>query len=178
MKPVLGDGANRGKGAAVAAGARAAQGDLVLQVDVDMSVPLEDLALVAEAMRGGADMVVGTREFKGPKLRIAPRHRLLLGQTFNWVVRRMTGLEFRDTQCGFKLIPAATARELLATQVCTGFAYDVELLLRAQVAGLEVAAVPVGYVHDSRSSVRVGSASLRMLYDVARMTRRIKPKRG
>jgi hypothetical protein len=47
------------------------------------------------------------------------------------------------------------------------------LLLRARQAGLSTAEVPVLYVHDSRSRVRVGRASAQMLGEVARLSRRL-----
>ena len=86
----------------------------------------------------------------------------------------MTGLQVRDTQCGFKLMPAEIGRRLLEPQICPGFAFDVELLMRAQRAGIRVAEVPVLYVHDSRSRVRVASASLEMLREVAGLSYRLR----
>ena len=103
-----------------------------------------------------------------------PLHRKLLGWGFNGTVRSLTGLEVRDTQCGFKLIPTPIAKRLLEEQLCPGFAFDVELLMRAERAGLRIAEVPVVYVHDSRSRVRVATATFRMLRDVASLSYRLR----
>ncbi len=168
---------NRGKGAAVATGIRHAEGDFVLIVDVDLSTPLGELAKLAAA-RGEAPLVVGSRALDDSIVERGPAHRKLLGRGFNATVRALTGLRVRDTQCGFKLIETGLARELVAEQICPGFAYDVELLLRAEAAGVRVLEVPVLYVHDSRSRVRVASSTARMLRDVIVLSRRIRPRPG
>jgi dolichyl-phosphate beta-glucosyltransferase len=170
LRPVLELRSNSGKGAAVAAGVRAVRGDYVLQADVDLSTPLQDLEVLADAVRCGADMAIGSRDIEGSVVEDAPLHRRYLGEGFNLVVRSLTGLPYRDTQCGFKLMPSAAGKDLLETQICRGFSYDVELLLRARLAGLTVAEVPVSYVHDPRSRVRMASASVQMLRDVMRLS--------
>lgn len=169
LKPILGGG-HHGKGAAVARGVRAASGEYVLLADADLSTPLGELAQLGAAMRAGADVAVGSRAVAGAVVERGPLHRKLTGRAFSLTVRLLTGLPVRDTQNGFKLLGTATARELLAEQTCPGFAFDVELLLRARLAGLRIEEVPVLYVHDSRSRVRVASASARMLGEVLRLS--------
>jgi len=75
-------------------------------------------------------------------------------------------LGVRDTQ-NVKLLPTEAAKKLFSDQLCPGFAVDVELLVRAKLEGLRIAEVPVLYVHDERSRVRVARASLQMLREVA-----------
>jgi glycosyltransferase involved in cell wall biosynthesis len=172
VRPVLGEG-HSGKGAAVATGLRAARGDYSLLADVDLSTPLDDLAQLAAAIRDGADVAIGSRELEDSNVK-APLHRRQGGRVFNAVVRGLTRLQVRDTQCGFKLLPTAAGRELTKVQLCAGFAFDVELLVRAQASGLRIAEVPVTYLHDPRSRVRIATASPRMLCDVARLAVRIR----
>jgi len=174
LKPVFDLTQNRGKGAAFAAGVRHAQGDYVLLVDVDLSTPLEELHKLTKAIEGGADVVIGSRAIDGAIVERGPAHRKWLGKGFNGTVRILTGLPVRDTQCGFKLMPTAVARRLVETQLCPGFAFDVELLMRAHGAGLGIEEVPVLYLHDSRSSVRVVSASFQMLRDVCGLAYRLR----
>jgi glycosyltransferase involved in cell wall biosynthesis len=164
---------NAGKGAAVAAGVRQATGEYVLIADVDLSTPLGELPKLGDAIRAGADVAIGSRALDRTVVDRGPNHRKLMGKAFNGAVRLMTGLELRDTQCGFKLMPTGVARELLAEQTCPGFSFDVEMLMRADRAGLRIAEVPVVYVHDSRSRVRALSSSYRMLRDVAGLAQRL-----
>jgi dolichyl-phosphate beta-glucosyltransferase len=174
LKPVLDYEWNRGKGAAFATGVERAQGDYVLLADVDLSTPLEELPKLTEAIREGADIAIGSRAVPGAIVERGPRHRKVLGGAFNGAVRLLTGLRLRDTQNGFKLFPTGAAKRLLAEQTCPGFAFDVELLMRADQAGMRIAEIPVLYLHDSRSSVRVASASIEMLKDVSGLAYRLR----
>jgi dolichyl-phosphate beta-glucosyltransferase len=174
LKPVLEFDRNRGKGAAFAAGVERARGDYVLLADVDLSTPLGELGKLTAAIRDGADIAIGSRAVPGAVVERGPVHRKLLGNSFNGAVRLLTGLELRDTQNGFKLFPTEALRGLLAGQTCPGFAFDVELLMRADRVGLRIAEVPILYLHDSRSSVRVGSAGAKMLKDVAGLAYRMR----
>jgi dolichyl-phosphate beta-glucosyltransferase len=177
IEPVLEIERNRGKGGAFAAGVAHAAGDYVLLADVDLSTPLEELSKLTAAIDGGADIAIGSRAIAGAVVERGPRHRKLLGKGFNASVRTLTGLELRDTQCGFKLMPTSVARRLLAEQSCPGFAFDVELLMRAKREGLRVEEVPVLYIHDTRSRVQVGRASFEMLRDVVGLSYRLRVKR-
>lgn len=177
IRPVLGGGTNAGKGAAVARGIAHAEGELVLLVDVDLSTPIACAAPLAEAMRAaGAGMAIGSRDVEGSRVD-APLYRRVLGTGFNLAVRVLTGLDHPDTQCGFKLIETGTARELTAAQVSRGFAYDVEILMRARDLGVRVVDVPVVYIHDSRSKVRVFRATGEMARDLVRITLQLRRER-
>ncbi len=174
IKPVLERSENRGKGASVADGVRRARGDFVLIADVDLSTPLDELHKLSAAIRAGADLAVGSRTVPGAVVERGPAHRKLTGRAFSVTVEALTGLGVSDTQNGFKLLPTKVAKALFAEQLCAGFAFDVELLMRARQAGLSIAEVPVLYVHDPRSRVRVGPASLQMLRDVAIVAYRLR----
>lgn len=174
LQPVLDYERNQGKGAAFATGVKRARGDYVLLADVDLSTPLGELPKLTEAIRAGADIAIGSRAVAGAVVERGPLHRKVLGNTFNGAVRALTGLRLRDTQNGFKLFPTEAAKQLVADQTCPGFAFDVELLMRADQAGLRIAEVPILYLHDARSSVRVASASMEMLKDVGGLAYRLR----
>lgn len=174
LKPVFSYEENRGKGAAFAAGVREAEGDYVLLADADLSTPIEELPKLAAAIDDGADVAIGSRAVAGAVVERGPLHRKVLGAGFNRTVRTLTGLALHDTQCGFKLLRTNLARRLLDQQLCSGFAFDVEVLMRADREGMRIAEVPVLYLHDARSRVRVTSASVRMLRDVTNLAYRLR----
>ncbi|MGA6947629.1 MAG: glycosyltransferase [Solirubrobacterales bacterium] len=174
IRPVIGRSHHRGKGAAIRDGVAVARGEMVLLVDVDLSTPLSDVGELGRRLaESGASVAIGSRDLPGSRVE-APLHRRVLGALFNLAVRIATGLRYTDTQCGFKLLETDVARRLLADQIAEGFAFDVELLLRARLGGVEVVEVPVSYVHDDRSKVRVPGASLAMTRDLARMSWRLR----
>jgi glycosyltransferase involved in cell wall biosynthesis len=177
LRPLLQFAANRGKGAVIASGVAEARADYVLLADVDFSTPLEELGKLVGALRDGADVAIGSRAVEGAEVDRGPAHRKLSGKVFNGAVRALTGLDLHDTQCGFKLLPTPLAKVLLVNQLCPGFAFDVELLLRADQAGMKIVEVPVIYIHDDRSRVHVASAGFQMLKDVCALSYRIRMRR-
>jgi dolichyl-phosphate beta-glucosyltransferase len=169
-------GTNEGKGAALAAGVRQARGELTLLCDVDLSTPLGEIGKLYERLEAGADIAIGSRDIPGSVVE-APEHRKHIGRAFNLMVRRLTGLPFKDTQCGFKLMTTAIARSLVEGQLVKGFAFDVEMLMRARARGGSIAEVPVTYIHDKDSKVNPLSASPRMAFDVLRLAYRLRRSR-
>lgn len=178
LEPVLDYKRNHGKGAAFAAGVRRAKGDYVLLADVDLSTPLGELGKLTAALQRGADVAIGSRAVPGAVVERGPLHRKVMGNTFNGAVRLMTGLKVRDTQNGFKLFPTEAVKRYAARQTSPGFAFDVELLMRAQREGLRIAEVPILYMHDTGSRLRVVSASPQMLREVAGLTYRLRLRKG
>jgi glycosyltransferase involved in cell wall biosynthesis len=165
--------ANRGKGAAVREGVLAARGEFVLFSDADLSTPIEEAdRLLARQRETGADAVLGSRALPDSRItRPQGRLRQLAGKTFNRMVRLLTGLPFRDTQCGFKLFRAAVARELFSRLEEERFAFDVEIVYRAMRRGCRVIEVPVEWADDRRSRVRFFRDSARMAVALLRIRR-------
>jgi dolichyl-phosphate beta-glucosyltransferase len=167
------DRSNRGKGAAVRAGMLAAESDLALMSDVDLSTPLDELARLAEAIAAGADVAIGSRALDGSNVLVhQPWYRELAGKTFNVMIRSITRLPWRDTQCGFKLFRMAAARRLFELQRVDGFAFDVELLVLARRLGLPVSEVPVRWINDPDTHVGLFSSSTQMAFDTVRIAYR------
>jgi dolichyl-phosphate beta-glucosyltransferase len=160
---------NRGKGAALRHGVVATSGDKVLLCDADLSTPIEELARL-EPWLQRADLVLGSRSVEGARVEVhQPWYREAMGRVFNLIVRLLGFGRFRDTQCGFKLMDGEWARKLFPMLGVDRFAYDVELVWRAQAAGMRVVEVGVEW-HDSPvSRVRPLRDSFQMLLDVLRL---------
>lgn len=163
----------RGKGAAVRSGVLAASAPWILVMDADLATPLEEAARLAAEVEGGADVAIGSRGLGDSTIVVhQPRHRELAGKIFNLLVRLLTGLRHRDTQCGFKLFRSSSSRVLFEEQRVEGFAFDVEILLAARRRGLHVVEVPVRWLDDPRTSVPFARASQQMLFDLIRISLR------
>lgn len=154
------------------AGLKAASGDLVLLTDVDMSSPLDEIAKLVAVLDDGFDLIIGSRAVPGAQL-MARQHpgRELLGKTLNGLLRLVTGLPFRDTQCGFKLFRADVAHRVAERQRIEGYLYDAELCLTALQLGFRVAEVPVRWSHDADSRVRLLRSAPGVVLDLLRLGR-------
>jgi len=146
---------NRGKGYAVRHGMQKAQGGWVLFTDADLSAPIEDLDRLEEAVRrenaGGA---IGSRALdRRMVLKHQPLLREWVGRLFNFAMRLITGLPYRDTQCGFKLFRRDVAQCVAARQQCDGFGFDVEILFIARKHGYRIVEVPVRWANVEGTKV-------------------------
>jgi glycosyltransferase involved in cell wall biosynthesis len=164
---------NRGKGYTVRHGVMESRGEWILSTDADLSAPIGELdKLIAAVERpdsSGPDpltmtakIAIGSRALDRSLVGV---HQSPLregaGRVFNLLMRLVTGLPFRDTQCGFKLFEAAAAREIFARQTLDGFSFDVEDLVIAQVLGHKAVEVPVVWnnVEGTKVSTLAGLGS-------------------
>ncbi len=165
---------NAGKGAAVRTGLMAANREVALFSDADLSTPIEELPKLLEPIFAGElDIAFGSRALD--RRLIGHRqawHREQAGRIFNLAVRIATGLPFWDTQCGFKAFRLAALRPLLDAARSDGFGFDVELLYLAHRAHLRMREIPVRWNHHEGSKVHMLHDSLHMLQEVVALRMR------
>lgn len=161
---------NLGKGAALRRGVAESRGRRVLLTDADLSTPIEELERLEDRLEAGADLAIGSRGLEDSDVRRAqPIYRELMGRTFNGIIRLLGVRGVSDTQCGFKLLSGAVARELFPFLAIDGFAYDVELIWLARRRGLRVDEVGVAWINSPDSRVHPVFDSIAMLRDVVLM---------
>lgn len=164
---------NGGKGYAIRRGVLEATGDAVLVSDADLSTPIEELDRLLPRLDGAA-VVIGSRALGESRIGVAQAwYRQWMGKTFNRLMAAITGLPFRDTQCGFKLFRGDAAKAIFAQAAVDRFAYDVEALLLANQLGYAIEEVPVRWDNSDDSRVRIVRDSSRMLFDILRMRLRV-----
>jgi dolichyl-phosphate beta-glucosyltransferase len=168
--------ANRGKGAAVRTGATASEGRLILVSDADLSTPIEELdRLLARMRETSSDIVIGSRALPGSRVEVGqPIWRRMMGRGFNRIIRTLTDLPYRDTQCGFKLLDREKTVPLFEKMVVDRFAYDVELLVLARLAGLRILEEPVLWRDSPDSRVAPLRSSWNMFGDVLKLRGRVR----
>lgn len=170
----------KGKGAAVKAGLLEARGLYSIMLDVDLSTPLSEFNRMLEHCQKLCNnrpmetpaMVIGSRAMPDSKLPIPqPWHRAVAGNLMRWLTRRVTGLKYRDTQCGFKCF-SKSAVELICPKLTEqGFVFDVEMLLIADRAGIPVEEIGVLWVNDLESKIDLIPDSQRMLKALFRLSK-------
>jgi dolichyl-phosphate beta-glucosyltransferase len=170
---------NHGKGFAVREGVLASRGDRVLFSDADLSTPIAELAKLERHADAGIDVVVGSRVAPGSRiLTPQPFPRRFSGALFRSFVRAFGLTAVRDTQCGFKLLRRVAAEPILQRVATEGFAFDVELLARAERAGLRVAEVGVDWSDATGTKVRFFPDAWHMAVDLLRIRRRLAAERA
>ncbi len=166
-------GANRGKGAAVRAGMRAAAGTVVAFTDADLAYSPSQLVGLLEVVERGADMAVGDRGHPDSVAVTAPSGWRRAASLAVGLLRGLLGFgRGRDTQCGLKAFSVRAAQAVLEASVIDRFAFDIEVLLLADRLGLAVRRVPVEVVNNDDSSVRAFSDGWHLVLDMARIRAR------
>jgi glycosyltransferase involved in cell wall biosynthesis len=143
---------NKGNGAAVKTGVRAARGEVVLLMDADgQHDPAEMLRLIARI--GDYDMVIGARS-----ARDQPRLRALGNGVFERLASWLSGRSIPDLTCGFRAARREPLLELLHL-LPNGFSYTTTSCLAFLKAGHNVGFEPI------RARRRVGRSKIRPLRD-------------
>src|SRR5580698_7607849 len=129
-------------------------------MDVDLSTGLNALLpLLAPLLSGHSDVAIGTRLARGARVIRGPR-REVISRCYNVLLHASLGTGFSDAQCGFKAIRADAARVLLPLTTDTEWFFDTELLVLAERAGLRIHEVPVDWIDDADSRVKLIATAL------------------
>ena len=177
---VVGLKENAGKGAAIRHGIQNATAEWVLVADADMATPWTEIDKFFEFLTHNPfDMLIGSRAMAESDIKTRqPFFRESMGKIFNLIIRSITGLPFRDTQCGFKLIKNTLAQKLLPLLKVDRFAWDVEFLMMARFAGAKITDRPVEWHHREASRVRPIVDSFEMLVATLNMRLNLELNRG
>lgn len=158
---------NHGKGAAVRQGFQQAAGDVLIFSDADFSTPMEECEKLFQTLASGFDIVIGSRGLNESNVEVHQTWaRETMGKIFNVFIRSLLPLEFKDTQCGFKMFRRAAVELILPRMSIRGFAFDVELLIIAQQHQLRIAEIPVTWRNVRDSKVHPVINSFEMLRDL------------
>lgn len=164
---------NRGKGFAVKTGLLAAKADIALFSDADLSTPIEEMHKLIEPIKSGEfDVTFGSRALDRSLIGThQPWRREQGGKVMNLIIRKMSGLKFSDTQCGFKAFDMTKFRPLLDRFTVDRFGFDVEFLFVAHYHGLRLAEIPVRWNDVEGSKVSVFRDTRRMIGELMQIRR-------
>jgi dolichyl-phosphate beta-glucosyltransferase len=167
MMVLLENPGNRGKGYSVRNSMLHARGAIALFTDADLSSPITEADKLFAALADGADVAIGSRWLKRElQTERQPVHRQLYGRLFNLGLRLVLGLDYRDTQCGFKAFTRRAIQVVFTRQRVEKWGFDPELLFLANKFRLKTVEVPVEWAHDHRSKINPVRDGLRMGLDV------------
>ncbi len=168
----------KGRGRALRAAWLSSEADVVSYMDVDLSTGLEAFpSLVAAILEEGYDVAIGTRLGSGSQTNRSPR-RELISRTYNLLIKAVFFTSFSDAQCGFKAVSRQAARELVPRIENQEWFFDTELLLLADKGGYRIKEVPVRWVEDPDTRVRIASTVAEDLRGLLRMRLKRIPRRS
>lgn len=161
---------NRGKGYSVRNGMLNAKGDVVLFTDADLSSPIEEASKLLTALDEGADIAIGSRWLRvETQTQRQPLYRQFFGRIFNLLLRLTLGLNFKDTQCGFKAFKQPAACAIFPLQRIERWGFDPEILFLARKLGFKVKEVSVVWGHSGGTRINPLVDGSRMFLEMLRI---------
>lgn len=134
---------NQGKGKAITNGVLYANADYIAFLDSDLELNPIMLKSFLKAMKDEkADIVIGSKLHKASRLEY-PIIRRIMSIGYYFVLKIMFRLDIKDTQTGIKLFKAPVIKSLTENMITDGYAYDIEILAKANKAGCKIVEMPI-----------------------------------
>jgi dolichyl-phosphate beta-glucosyltransferase len=165
---LLGYPKNKGKGNAIKTGIFSSDAELVSFLDSDLAYSPDHLEGIREELEKN-QVVIGSRKLFKDNFRRTKLSRVIIGKTFNFLVRSFLGLNYPDTQAGIKGFRRESAEKIFRNQSIKGWGFDIEVLFLAKKNGYKIKEIPVKLSerHINRTSkVSVVRDSINMFGDL------------
>lgn len=145
----------KGRGRAVKKVWKEGKSDICVYMDVDLSTDLNSLNNLLKSFDSGYDIAIGSRLLAKSKVIGRPIKREILSRVYNIMIKSAFWTKFSDAQCGFKAVSRKTVRELIPKIADDAWFFDSELLIMGEKLGYKIFEVPVKWVDNPGSTVRV-----------------------
>ncbi len=151
----------KGRGRALKKAWLASKADVVSYMDVDLSTNLSHfMPMIEPLVRGEFQIATGSRLMRGARVTRQPK-REFISRCYNLIVKLMFPTRrFSDAQCGFKAMTHKAVQELIPHVEDNAWFFDSELLLRAEQNGHKVWEVPVEWIEDLDTRVKIFSTAM------------------
>tara|TARA_B100001750_G_C15436927_1_gene561435 strand:+ start:424 stop:1167 length:744 start_codon:yes stop_codon:yes gene_type:complete len=144
----------KGRGRALRNAWMESNADLVGYMDVDLSTRLTALPLLIGSIEEGCDIAIGSRLRRGSKTKRTLK-REIVSRSYNLLVKSLFWVPFADAQCGFKVMTKHAAKMIVPLVENNHWFFDTELLLIAAKNGFKICEMPVEWVEDKDSRVKI-----------------------
>jgi glycosyltransferase involved in cell wall biosynthesis len=159
----------KGRGGALRQVWLAGDADIMAYMDVDLSTGLDALSPLVDAIANdGYDLSTGSRNMAASQVTRSPGRRILTWG-YNLILRTVLRVRFSDAQCGFKAVSREAAQRILPLIEDNNWFFDTELLILAEKMGYRVKDIPVEWVEDTDTRVKIGATVMEDLRGLVRL---------
>jgi len=160
---------NNGKGNAVKEGMLNASGDFRLFTDLDNSTPLSELEKLLN-YKNNFDVIIASRYLKESKITEKQSFiRRVISRGGNLYIKLLLGLNFQDTQCGFKLFSKSSVQNIFPKCLIKRWGFDLEVLSLAQKYNYKIKEVPIFWSDAGDSKLRPVKAALQVFSEAIKI---------
>ena len=160
-----------GRGRALRRAWRTSEADIVSYTDVDLSSELEVFPRLYDAIvQDGYDLAVGSRLQPASRTKRSLR-RQAISRGYNLLLRAVLNVSFSDAQTGCKAVTREVVDKVVPLVEDEGWFLDTELLVLAENLGYRIADLPITWVEDDDSRVKIVRTVIDDLRGVIRLRR-------
>jgi len=117
--------------------------DYVVFMDGDGQIdPAEINTFIKIGELYSSDIVIGNKRHKYSTT-VYGFTRKIISRTYNFMIRKLFGFDFEDTQCGLKVMKKKALDAVIASINVKKFAFDLELIIACKEKGFRVVDAPV-----------------------------------
>jgi glycosyltransferase involved in cell wall biosynthesis len=165
--------AQKGRGRALRQAWLQSSADIVCYMDVDLSTRLNHIPeLIGAIADGGYDVAIGSRLMKESQTTRSFK-RELISRLYNILVKAVLATRFSDAQCGFKAVSRNAVAAIVPQIEDQAWFFDTELLVLAEKQGYRIKDVPVLWVEDDDSRVKIIRTGWEDIKGVVRLRRQL-----
>ena len=168
----------RGRGRALRHAWLQSRADVVCYMDVDLSTRLEHLpSLVGAIAEGGFDIAIGSRLMRESRTTRSWK-RDVISRIYNVFIKAVLFTKFSDAQCGFKALSRRAVEQIIPQVADQSWFFDTELLVLAEKQGYRIKDIPVVWVEDDDSRVKILQTGWDDIKGVLRLRRQLWRRRA
>ncbi|MCC7087958.1 MAG: glycosyltransferase family 2 protein [Chloroflexi bacterium] len=160
----------KGRGLALREAWLSSDADIVSYMDVDLSTDLNHLPeLIAMVAEQGCDVAIGSRLAKGSKTDRQLKREITSRGYVALIRMTFPRLRITDAQCGFKALNRKAVQAIVPHIENRMWFFDTEMLILAHQAKLTICELPVRWVEDTDTKVKIVSTAIEDIRGLARM---------
>jgi glycosyltransferase involved in cell wall biosynthesis len=140
---------NKGKGCAFMRGLEEIEDCThVMLMDSDLQIPIRELRTLVNVMSiYSADAVIGNKRHAYSQIEYTLTRRIV-SNGYNFMIRKLFGIELRDTQAGFKLFKREAILAVKDKIKVKRFAFDIEVIVALRENNFRVADAPIHMIRQ------------------------------
>lgn len=143
--------------------------ELIGFVDADMATPPEEYWRLVENI-GKYDGIIASRYTHNAK--VFPKQsvtRIFASRSFNFLVRVLFLMPYKDTQCGAKIFRKKCIEQVLPQMGMTQWAYDIDLLYRLRKNKVRIREFPSVWRDIEGSKLNIKKSSIQMFLAIIQL---------
>jgi glycosyltransferase involved in cell wall biosynthesis len=167
----------KGRGRALRHAWLQSNADIVCYMDVDLSTRLDHIPeLLGAIADGGYDIAIGSRLMPESRTTRSLK-REIISRLYNLLIKAVLFTHFIDAQCGFKALSRHTVETIVPQIEDQSWFFDTEMLVLAEKQGYRIKDVPVVWVEDDDSRVKILRTGWEDIKGVFRLRRQLWSRR-